>query len=145
MKYDKETHTYFIEVRETPECNLPMTNPDSVYKEFEDLGNARVEVLFAVFLNAKNIAFKKELLSEGTVDRAACYVREVVRKALLNDAVGVIIVHNHPSGEITPSSSDVDLTNKVNNGLKGLDIKLLDHIIIGKDNKFSFQEAGYIN
>lgn len=98
----------------------------------------RVENLICLFLNAKNKVIGEKVF-EGTVNKAIIYPREVLREAILNDATAVIMAHNHPSGECDPSGNDIHLTSLIADALNPLDIKLLDHIIIGgANNHFSF-------
>jgi len=82
-----------------------------------------------------------ETLKAGTVNRSVVFPRKVVERALYHHAVGVIIAHNHPAGSLEPSAEDQDITNAIQEALKTVDIKLLDHILIGGNEYFSFLEA----
>jgi DNA repair protein RadC len=83
-------------------------------------------------------------IQEGTVDRVAVYPRLIMRPALLADAVGVVMAHNHPSGDPTPTSLDLDATRAVVLAGVSLDIRLIDHLIITEGGVFSFREAGLL-
>ena len=74
-----------------------------------------------------------EILAEGTVTQARVYPRKIIRKALDINAAGLIVVHNHPSGEIQPSQNDIELTDILKNLCEAMDIRFLDHIIVGKN------------
>lgn len=79
------------------------------------------------------------MLSRGTVDQATIYPREVVKRALLNEASAIILVHNHPSGISTPSAADIELTNKIVVMCSHINIAVHDHVIITANEYFSFK------
>ena len=98
---------------------------------------------FAVlFLNTKHALIKKEVLFSGTIDASGVWPREVVKKALELNAKAIIIAHNHPSGELEPSTTDISITRRIQEALSLVDIDLLDHIIIGIGESMSFKERG---
>ena len=96
------------------------------------------EQVRAMFINNKNKLIAEEQLQYGTVDQVHLYSREVVQKALDYGSSAVIIVHNHPSGDPCPSKEDISITNNLNDSLKVVGIKLLDHIIIAENSNYSF-------
>jgi len=102
-----------------------------------------IEKMYCIFLDAKNKILKIEKLFSGTISTAAVYPREIVKKVLELKAVAVILSHNHPSGNITPSSSDFMITAQINAALSSIDVALHDHLIIGKDF-YSFAEHGFL-
>ncbi len=85
-----------------------------------------------------------EQQAKGTVDHVPVYPREVVKRALELNASALILVHNHPSGDPTPSESDISMTAQVAAAAEALSIRLHDHLIIGKSAEFSFRTAGYL-
>ncbi|WP_417463356.1 RadC family protein [Kordiimonas sp.] len=95
-----------------------------------------------LFLDRKNALLKDEVLSDGTIDEAAVYPREVVRRALELDATALILVHNHPSGDPTPSRADVVMTKNIIDTCERIGIRVHDHIIVGKTGQSSFKELG---
>ena len=97
-----------------------------------------------VFLDKKNQVIAFETLAKGTVDHAPVYPREVMKRALQLDASALVLVHNHPSGDPTPSKADIDMTRKIQDISANLSIRLHDHIIIGKKSEFSFKNLGLI-
>jgi DNA repair protein RadC len=96
------------------------------------------EVFKTLFLDVKNRLIAVETMFKGTVSSSAIYPREIVKGAIKKDASSVILVHNHPSGDPTPSSEDKRITADVVDALKTVDISVLDHIIIGDNRYFSF-------
>ena len=80
----------------------------------------------------------------GTIDTAIGFPREIFRTALIKNTKGVILVHNHPSGDITSSEADKHFTSKIVEGSKYLDINILDHIIVGRYKFYSFSDNGHI-
>ena len=92
-----------------------------------------------LFLDSRNQLIAVETFKVGTVNRSVVYPRKVVERALYNHAVGVIIAHNHPSGALQPSQDDRGVTIAIKEALKTVDITLLDHIIIGNNDYYSFR------
>lgn len=98
------------------------------------------EQFLEIFLNAKNRVTGFQVIHEGTVDHAVIYPRRILEAALSRRASGLILVHNHPSGDPQPSPEDRRLTSSLAEAARSLDIRVLDHIIIGKNGHFSFAE-----
>ena len=92
-----------------------------------------------LFLDKRNVLISDEVQSQGTVDHTPVYPREVVRRALELSATAIILVHNHPSGDPTPSRADIDMTKTIVDTAKPLGITVHDHIIIGKDGHVSLK------
>jgi len=97
-----------------------------------------------LYLNRKNILMADELQQEGTVDHTPVYPREVIKRALELGASALILVHNHPSGVAEPSQSDINLTQELRRALKLVDVRVLDHLIIGNSEAISFAERGLL-
>ncbi len=97
-----------------------------------------------LFLDRKNVLIADEAQQKGTVDHVPVYPREIVKRALELSASAVILVHNHPSGDPTPSQSDIDMTTKIQNAADALGIVIHDHLIIGKLQEFSFRANGLL-
>lgn len=102
------------------------------------------EVFAVVFLNAKLQPIAFEVLFHGTINAATVYPRQVAKRALAHNAAGVIISHNHPSGHNEPSSADIALTKRVRDALELLEVKLVDHFIVGRGEPLSFAERALI-
>lgn len=114
---------------------------DYLHVDMAHRGTERVRVLH---LNTRNMLIRDEVMSEGSIDEAALYVREVIRRAIDLGSASIILVHNHPSGDPAPSRADIDLTRKVAEAGKRLGIALHDHIIIGSSGHSSLRAMGLL-
>jgi DNA repair protein RadC len=101
------------------------------------------ETFWVVFLNNQHRVLAFEQLFTGTVDQASVYPREIVKRGLQLNAKAVILAHNHPSGDSTPSRSDIAITAKIKDALALLDMTVLDHFIVGGDSVTSLAELGH--
>lgn len=108
------------------------------------MAHRAIEEFRILFLDRKNVLIADEAQARGTVDHVPVYVREVVKRALELDASAVILVHNHPSGDPTPSQADVEMTRAIKAGLGAVRIALHDHLVIGKDREASFHALGLL-
>ncbi|MCB1338091.1 MAG: DNA repair protein RadC [Maritimibacter sp.] len=97
-----------------------------------------------LFLDRQNALIADEELARGTVNHVPVYPREVAKRALELNASALILVHNHPSGDPTPSESDIAMTGRVRAAAEALDIVLHDHLVVGRSREFSFRDAGMI-
>ncbi len=102
------------------------------------------EVFAALFLNSQHQLISYTPLFTGTLDAAAIYPREVVKEALRQNAAALILAHNHPSGHVLPSKSDKAITKTLVKSLQLIDTPVLDHIIVGEEDCYSFAEYGLI-
>jgi DNA repair protein RadC len=109
-----------------------------------DMAHNPVERVRVLYLNSKNMLIRDEQMSEGSVDEAAVYVREVIRRALEFHATALILVHNHPSGDPSPSSQDIKLTRDIVEAGRHLKISVHDHVIIGTSGHSSLRAMGLI-
>lgn len=108
------------------------------------LGHKTEEEFHLLFLNHKNALIADERQNKGTVDHTPVYPREVVKRALELGASAIIMVHNHPSGDVQPSKADIDMTRQVINAGHSLGVRVHDHIIVGAKQTFSFKSNGLI-
>ncbi len=99
------------------------------------------EVFGCLFLDTKHRILKWVVMFQGTINFTTVYPREVVKEALRLNAAAIVFAHNHPSGDTTPSPQDIDLTNKLKEILKVIDVNVLDHIVVG-DTNVSFSDMG---
>jgi DNA repair protein RadC len=97
------------------------------------------EQLRIIYLDKKNYVITDEIMHEGTVDHTPVYPREVVRRAIVLNATAVILVHNHPSGDPTPSRADIEMTQAIIAAARPLGISIHDHIVVGKDGHASLK------
>jgi DNA repair protein RadC len=109
-----------------------------------DMAHHSIERVRVLHLNSKNLLIRDELVSEGSIDEAAVYIREIVRRAIDLGSAAIILVHNHPSGDPSPSRADIELTRNLADAAKRLGIAVHDHIIIGTDGHVSLRSQGLI-
>ena len=122
-----------------------ITSPDAFRDYLQlQLADREHEVFCCVFLDTRHRILAFEPLFRGTIDGASVYPREVVKQALILNACAVIFAHNHPSGESEPSQADRDLTRRLQQALTLVDVRVLDHFIIGKGRAYSFAERGLL-
>jgi DNA repair protein RadC len=101
-----------------------------------------IEQFRVLFLDRKNRLISDEVMGRGTIDRAPVYPREIIKRALALEATAIILAHNHPSGDPTPSQSDIVMTKEVTAVAKAVNIMVHDHLIIGRENIASFKTLG---
>ncbi|MBU1106754.1 MAG: DNA repair protein RadC [Candidatus Riflebacteria bacterium] len=104
------------------------------------------EQLRVIFVNNLNRVIKDEIISSGTEDQTAVYPRKIMKRAMALHATGIIVVHNHPTGQLRPSNADIVITRALVAATDALDLRMLDHVIVGRDDKgyFSFRENGLL-
>lgn len=120
---------------------VTLTNPSTIIKYFNNLfKNVKQECFYVIYLDSKNKYIDKKLLYKGILNRSLVHPRDIFKEAYLLSACSFICIHNHPSGDATPSEEDINITRNLKQlgNLHG--IKLLDHIVIGNDNYYSFYE-----
>ena len=108
------------------------------------MAHSRVEEVRILFLNAKNMLLANEALWQGSVDEASVHVREVIARAIALGATALIIVHNHPSGDPSPSSQDIRLTKDLVEAGRHMKIAVHDHVIVGAQGRTSMRAIGLI-
>ncbi len=108
------------------------------------MADEKTELFRILFLDKKNILIADEVQSRGTVDHTPVYPREVVKRALELSASAIILVHNHPSGDPTPSRADIDMTNEIVKAAQALGVRVHDHLVIGHRSQASFKGLGLL-
>lgn len=108
------------------------------------MSHLETEQFRVLFLDRKNVLIADEEQARGTVDHVPVYPREVVKRALELNASALILVHNHPSGDPTPSEADITMTRRIQDAAEALGLSLHDHLIIGKSREMSFRTEGYL-
>ncbi|MEM6414204.1 MAG: DNA repair protein RadC [Pseudomonadota bacterium] len=108
------------------------------------MADEKTELFRILFLDRKNILIADEVQQRGSVDHTPVYPREVIKRALELSASSLILVHNHPSGDPTPSRADIDMTRQIVDAGKPLSIKIHDHLIIGHKTESSFKHLGLL-
>jgi DNA repair protein RadC len=108
------------------------------------MAHRETEQFRVLYLDRKNVLIADEEQARGTVDHVPVYPREIVKRALELNASALILVHNHPSGDPTPSDADLSMTGQVQDACQALGLTLHDHLIIGKSRELSFRAKGYL-
>ena len=124
---------------------LKISNKDILLKYLRNkIAYEEIEKFYVLYLSSSNEVIEFEENSVGTLDRSSVYPREIYKKIINLNAKSIILAHNHPSDNITPSKCDIELTNEIAKGLKNFGALLIEHIIITKNSYFSFLEEGLI-
>jgi len=122
-----------------------LNNPEETKRFLQSrLAGQQREVFACLFLDNKHQVISFDILFYGTIDGASVYPREVVKSTLKHNAAAVIFAHNHPSGDPEPSQADINITRQLTEALKLIDVRVLDHIIIGLASTSSLAELGHI-
>ena len=108
------------------------------------MAHSDTEQVRVLFLDRKNVLIADEAQGKGTVDHVPVYPREVAKRALELNASAIILVHNHPSGDPTPSKQDIEITGQIDRACKALGITVHDHVVIGKEKDASFKALGLL-
>ncbi len=108
------------------------------------MGFKKSESFRVLMLNKRNILIADEFVDAGTVDKIAIYPREIARMSLLHGATAIILVHNHPSGDPTPSKEDIEITMKIIEALAPINVTVHDHVIVAEHNHFSFKASNLL-
>lgn len=125
---------------------LSFSCASDVYSYYCDLFKGETQEKFmCIFLNIKNVVLDSKVIFIGTINKSLVYARDIFREALLNNAAKIICVHNHPSGNFLPSLEDGIITRKLCEAGKLIGIEVADHIILGKNNYYSFLEHEEMN
>jgi DNA repair protein RadC len=135
--------TRFVTQAPRAKTVLRSTADAAAYFQVKLKGLSEEEVHVA-FVNSKNAVMATECLQRGTVDQSVVYVRKVIERTLAHKASGFLLVHNHPSGDPTPSSDDRDLTQALKAAAETVGVRFLDHLVIGETDPFSFKANGLL-
>ena len=131
--------------RATYQHTMKWTNPKDVAGYFmEEMRHKKKEQFFVIYLDTKCKCISYESVSEGSLNASIVHPREVYKGAICKSANSIIVLHNHPSGEPTPSKEDLQITDKLKDTGNIVGIRLLDHIIIGDGCFISLKEQGYL-
>lgn len=138
-----ETLTIKEEVNHYLQPFTRYTSPEQVFDTFSFLRRETKEYFFAIHLDGKNRICCVDEVSVGSLNQSVVHPREVFKTALLSSAASLILVHNHPTGDSTPSREDISITSRLKEAGEIIGVKLLDHIIIG-DSFLSFASQGLL-
>jgi DNA repair protein RadC len=123
--------------------STPLNSPEAIFRANLDMKGFHQEVVRVVLLDAQHRCITKVDISRGTVNQSLAHPREIFRPAIVHSAYAFVLVHNHPSGNTSPSEADMQLTKRLVAAAEILQINFLDHVIVGR-GFFSFQEAGLL-
>lgn len=119
------------------------TQPEQVKRYLvAKLRDCRRELFLCLFLDNQHRLIASEVLFEGTINASAVYPREVVLRALAHNAAALILAHNHPSGSVEPSAADISMTKRLKDALSLIEVRVLDHIIVGDGATYAMSEHG---
>ncbi len=137
-----------LEVREieyTYDKRPKISGMDDVIKAVKPMiSDPNKEFFMALYLNTKNGILKQEVISIGSLNANIVHPREIFKTACMVSASSIIVAHNHPSGDPSPSREDIEITKKLSEAGKMMGIGLLDHVIIGYDRNYGFKESGQL-
>ncbi len=132
-------------VYQTKVNNIVLNTPEKIYSYVKDLfTDKKQEYFYTLYLDNKNHLLEKKLLFIGTVNKSVVHPREIFKYAYIYSASSIIIIHNHPSGDVEPSKEDLILTKNIMEIGAINKIPLIDHLIIGNDSYYSFNDHGFI-
>ena len=128
-------------IEKISDSKTPLSSPKAVYKlMFPHVRHLKHEECWILYLNKANMMIDREMISRGGMDSTIIDNRIIISKALEKKAIGIIIIHNHPSGNALPSIEDIKMTQLLNKALKTCNISLIDHVIISRDSYYSFAD-----
>lgn len=121
-----------------------ISTPKEVYAQVRELGTAKKEHLLGLYLDSQNHLLARETISIGSLNTTRTHPREILQPAIAHLALGFILVHNHPSGTLVPSSDDVEFTRAISRAGELMGIPLYDHIIVSREGFISLKEKGML-
>lgn len=134
ISYTIENHYTKNTVTNSTKNKVIITNSQDVFNYCQEMKNLPKEYLRGLYLNVKNQVIHDEIISIGTIDQSIAHPRDIFRPAVIHNAAAFILVHNHPSGDLTPSNSDIRLSQKLEKASEIMSIQFTDSIIIAGDS-----------
>jgi DNA repair protein RadC len=132
-----------LAVREEP-AGPQLTSPEQIHKQLEDMKHLAQETFVTLTFTTKNRLIARHLISLGTLDSTLVHPREVFRPAITDGAANLVLAHNHPSGDPSPSADDIRITRTLIEAGKQIEIGVLDHLIVGSSDFLSLRESGLV-
>ncbi len=130
-------------IRVEESCGIALLTPEAVVDYcYANMAFVNIEEMRVIYFDNAQQYLDDEILWRGTINQVAAYPREIIKHCLSHNAARIILIHNHPSGNVEPSSADIELTAQINQACKNMQIKLDDHIILGRTGYYSFKEQG---
>jgi len=131
-----------VKTGKVQESGVKYNSPEAIYGLIRDMSRLDREHFIALHLNGKNNVIAKETISIGTLQQSLVHPREVFKGAILNGSASIIVAHNHPSGDPSPSNEDIGMTARLKSAGELLGVKVLDHIIVGDGQYYTFTGEG---
>lgn len=144
MEYDMKQLLLMVEEKALSMKIEKITTAESVYTHLHEYANQEQEHFLLLTLDGASNIISTTMVFKGTLNQSLVHPREVFRKALLDNAAGIIIAHNHPSGTLEASRADVSITNRLKEVSKLIGIELIDHVILAQNGFYSFTEEGLL-
>jgi len=139
-----ETLTIKENVTEYINPKMRLTSPAQIWEMFRWLGRESKEYMIVCLMDGKNRLSAVDICSIGTLNQSLCHPREIFKSALMVSCAAIVILHNHPSGDTSPSSEDIAITRRLKEASEIIGIKLLDHLIVSENEYLSFVERGLL-
>ena len=130
--------------REKWEAGRALRSSEDVFRHFAELEKETREIFYVVLLNNKNRKIREVKISEGSLTASLVHPREVYNPVIRESAAAVIFVHNHPSGDPAPSPEDIEITRRLKQVGEVIGVRVLDHVVIGRDRYYSFSDRGML-
>ena len=130
--------------REKWEAGRALRSSEDVFRHFAELEKEKREIFYVVLLNNKNRKIREVKISEGSLTASLVHPREVYYPVIRESAAAVIFVHNHPSGDPAPSPEDIEITRRLKQVGEVMGVRVLDHVVIGRDRYYSFSDRGIL-
>ena len=130
------------ELEEKYEKKVIIKDPDTVFREMSDIKKWNKEVFVGFYLDSQSKVISREIISIGILNSVIVHPREIFRTAIIRNANAIIVAHNHPSGNLEPSSEDIEITKKLRQSGDIIGIKLFDHVIVSNEGYYSFSDRG---
>ncbi|MBL7013469.1 MAG: DNA repair protein RadC [Candidatus Marinimicrobia bacterium] len=143
LKFSQDVARRYLHDRIIDQDYLKSSNDVLEYLQ-HNLRDKNKEIFMVIYLNGRNQIIKMDELFEGTLNTSAVYPREVMKRALDNNAAALVFVHNHPSGNPNPSQDDISITKKLKDAALAIDISVHDHLIIAGNDIYSFADHGLV-
>ena len=130
------------ELEEKYEKKVIIKDPDTVLREMRDIKKWNKEAFVGFYLDSQSKVISREIISIGILNSVIVHPREIFRTAIIRNANAIIVAHNHPSGNLEPSSEDIEITKKLRQSGDIIGIKLFDHVIVSNEGYYSFSDRG---
>ena len=130
------------ELEEKYKKKVIMKDSDTVFREMRDIKKWNKEAFVGFYLDSQSKVISREIISIGILNSVIVHPREIFRTAIIRNANAIIVAHNHPSGNLEPSSEDIEITKKLRQSGDIIGIKLFDHVIVSNEGYYSFSDRG---